>query len=66
MTLAVVFRPEAQTDLLEARDWYERQQSGLGEAFADAVDDATDRIEAMPYMYAVAFSNEESFEGSLT
>jgi len=55
MTLAVVFRPEAQADLLETRDWYERQQQGLAEAFADSVDEAVDRIEAMPQMYAVVF-----------
>jgi toxin ParE1/3/4 len=55
MTLAVGFRPEAQADLLETRDWYERQQQGLGEAFADSVDQIVDRIEAMPQMYAVVF-----------
>jgi plasmid stabilization system protein ParE len=55
MTLAVGFRPEAQADLLETRDWYERQQQGLAEAFADSVDEAVDRIEAMPKMYAVVF-----------
>jgi toxin ParE1/3/4 len=55
MTLAVLFRPEAGSDLIETRDWYERQQLGLGEAFADSVDETVDRIEAMPRMYAVVF-----------
>ena len=55
MTLAVVFRPEAKSDLLETRDWYERQQVGLGEAFANSVDETVERIEAMPHMYAVVF-----------
>jgi toxin ParE1/3/4 len=55
MTLAVVFRPEATSDLLETRDWYERQQAGLGEAFANSVDETVERIEAMPHMYAVVF-----------
>ena len=26
-------RPEAETDLVNARDWYERQREGLGAAF---------------------------------
>ena len=53
MTLAVVFRPEAQDDLLQARDWYERQQPGLGAAFGVALDEAVVRIQAMPLMYAM-------------
>lgn len=55
MTLAVLFRPEAGSDLCETRDWYERQQLGLGEAFANLVDETVNRIEAMPQMYAVVF-----------
>ena len=55
MTLAAVFRPEAQADLLQTRDWYERQQTGLGEVFWRAVDEAVIRIEAMPQMYAMVF-----------
>ena len=54
MTLTAVFRPEAQTDLLQTRDWYERQQPGLGEAFSVAVDEAIIRIQAMPQMYSKA------------
>ncbi|HMJ26588.1 MAG TPA: type II toxin-antitoxin system RelE/ParE family toxin [Pyrinomonadaceae bacterium] len=57
MTLAAVFRPEAQTDLLQTRDWYEAQQLGLGQAFSVAVDEAVIRIVAMPQMYAVVFRN---------
>jgi hypothetical protein len=53
MTLAVVFRPEAEADSLKTRDWYERQQLGLGDAFAILVDETVDKIEAMPQMYAV-------------
>lgn len=52
MSLAVVFRPEAGADLLETRDWYERQQPGPGEVFADLVDETVNRIEAMPHIYA--------------
>jgi hypothetical protein len=55
MILAVLFRPEAGLDLIETRDWYEQQELGLGEAFANSVDEIVDRIEAMPQMYAVVF-----------
>ena len=55
MNLAALFRPEAQADLLQTRDWYERQQAGLGEVFSVAVDEAVIRIETMPQMYAVVF-----------
>ncbi len=57
MSLSAVFRPEAKADLLETRDWYEHQQLGLGQTFADSVDDAVDRIVAMPQMYASVFRN---------
>jgi hypothetical protein len=53
MSLRVVLRPEAQADLLETRDWYEQQELGLGMAFADSVDEAVARIEAMLQMYAM-------------
>jgi plasmid stabilization system protein ParE len=55
MNLAVAFRPEAEADVLETRDWYERQQYGLGDAFRDSLDQIVVRIEAMPQMYAVVF-----------
>lgn len=54
MSLPVVLRPEAQADLVAARDWYEHQQSGLGEAFAGAVEEIVTRIGEMPEMYALA------------
>jgi plasmid stabilization system protein ParE len=52
MTPRLRFRPQARTEALEARDWYEARHSGLGSAFAevlDAVFDAVlDRPEAFP------------------
>jgi len=55
MNLAAAFRPEAEADVLETRDWYEQQQSGLGDAFRDSLDQIVVRIETMPQMYAVVF-----------
>jgi|GEM_PF-2741884 len=45
MSLPVVLRPEAQDDLLAARDWYERQRAGLGDILVSAFDNA-DQFEA--------------------
>ncbi len=39
MSLPIVMRPEAQSDLLAARRWYEGQREGLGDLFADAFEE---------------------------
>jgi hypothetical protein len=39
VNLSVVVRPEAQADLLAARDWYEQQQPDLDGAFVEAVEE---------------------------
>lgn len=44
-------RPEARADVLEAAQWYEDQQPGLGEKLVAAVDDIFSRIEAGPMRY---------------
>jgi len=53
LSLPVVLRPEAQEDLLAAQDWYEKQRSGLGEAFTSAVEAVVERIEERPETYVV-------------
>jgi plasmid stabilization system protein ParE len=55
MSLRVVFRPEAQADLLQTREWYERQGLGLGDAFSDRAEEAIERVQRMPRMYAMVF-----------
>jgi plasmid stabilization system protein ParE len=50
--LPLVIRPEAQADLLEARDWYNRQRTGLGNEFLDAVEELFDQIRTNPEVYA--------------
>ena len=57
MSLPIVLRPEAESDLLAARAWYEQQRAGLGEEFAEAVDQIVDRIRAMPELYEVVLQN---------
>jgi plasmid stabilization system protein ParE len=40
VTPRLVLRPQAEAELLDARDWYEDQRPGLGGAFAAEVDRA--------------------------
>lgn len=51
----VVFRPEAEDELLEAREWYETRRSGLGREFALAVDEIVNRILDHPLLYQRAY-----------
>lgn len=57
MSVPVIWRPEAEADLLAALDWYEGQRLGLGEEFADAVETMVARIEATPELYAIALES---------
>ena len=52
MTPHLVLRPQAEAELLKARDWYEEQRPGLGEAFSAQVDTVFARIVQVPLSYA--------------
>jgi plasmid stabilization system protein ParE len=51
VTPGLVFRPEAEAELLDAQGWYEAQRAGLGGAFAAAVDQTIAAILANPLGY---------------
>ncbi len=55
MSLPVAVRPDAQSDLLDARDWYECQSPGLGGAFIAAFEQLLARIESFPELYAITY-----------
>jgi len=57
MTRRIVLRPEAEADLLQARDWYGQEDSDLAEAFLDSFDATIARIEAMPEVYATVLKS---------
>lgn len=38
--MRVLFRPEAREDVIQARDWYEKQSTGLGGEFVRALEAA--------------------------
>jgi hypothetical protein len=47
--MRIVFRYEAQRELLEARAWYEERSPGLGFEFARAVDVWKEEMGSDPY-----------------
>ncbi len=57
MSLPVVLRPEASGDAEEARDYLESQKAGMGQDFLTRLNEALDRIGAMPEMYGVVWRN---------
>lgn len=50
--MLLVFRPEAQEEILAAQVWYEERSSGLGLEFARALDVAVERIRRTPTAFA--------------
>ena len=53
MSLAVVFKAQAEVDLAEAHDWYEQQQFALGKKFLIAVNTAAVRLAAGPERFPI-------------
>ena len=48
---AVVFRPQAEGEALDVRQWYESRRVGLGEEFGAEVDAAVVRIVESPLAF---------------
>jgi len=48
----LIVRPEAERDMAEAYDWYERQRPGLGEDFLLRVEAGLDSIRNDPHLCA--------------
>lgn len=48
----LVVKPKAIQMALEAYDWYEEQQLGLGELFLKELNSCFDKLEAWPLAYA--------------
>ncbi|GAB6039894.1 type II toxin-antitoxin system RelE/ParE family toxin [Endothiovibrio diazotrophicus] len=46
--IRIVFRPEAEEEILEARGWYDARSPGLGGEFARSADDAVSSAAEMP------------------
>lgn len=48
MNLPLIITPEAERDIAEAKAWYDRKRSGLGDSFLLSVEEALDRIRRLP------------------
>ena len=48
MTRRIVVEPDAERELVAARDWYSERRAGLGQAFIEAVNEAMKRIATIP------------------
>jgi toxin ParE1/3/4 len=55
VTLAIIIRPLTESDLLEAQEWYEAQQPGLGREFREAVDGSIRSLAESPRIYPVVY-----------
>ncbi len=53
--MKVIFRPEAEDELIEAIDWYELQSPGLGADLLRCVDACVERINRQPESYPVVY-----------
>jgi toxin ParE1/3/4 len=51
----MIIRPEAEADVVNARNWYEQQREGLGAAFLLCVEEALERISRTPEMYTTVY-----------
>jgi plasmid stabilization system protein ParE len=53
VTKPLIVRPEAEADLSEAYQWYEKRVAGLGEQFLLSLDATMASIEREPQLYPV-------------
>lgn len=51
MRYELVVRPEAELDILEAHNWYENEEGGLGNDFLSATKEAIDRAVKSPLSF---------------
>ena len=53
----VVIRPEAESDIKDAYEWYEAQRKGLGEGFLLCIEEALSRASRNPEIYSVVYKD---------
>ncbi|MGH2574722.1 MAG: type II toxin-antitoxin system RelE/ParE family toxin [Ignavibacteria bacterium] len=55
MNFELIVRPDAESDIEEAYEWYEERSKGLGEEFINEVDDCLLRIQTNPNIYSKVY-----------
>ena len=48
----LIIRQRARSDVRSARNWYERERSGLGSAFTEQLDGVIARVGALPFQFS--------------
>ena len=51
MKWRVVARPQAGDDIIEAANWHDAQQTGLGDEFIDEILEVLDALEVNPLLH---------------
>lgn len=59
MPTRVRFRPEARSEIKEARRWYEGQVRGLGRAFLSELEAAIDLLSLFPRMHPTVLEDTQ-------
>jgi plasmid stabilization system protein ParE len=62
VTLPVVWTPEANEDLLEARAWYDNIRPELGERFALAIEATVEALAEHPLQFPVGYRSRRRAE----
>lgn len=57
MRYQLIIRPEAEAELAEAFDWYERRVPGLGVDLLAAIDAAVNSILSNPFQHPAVYGN---------
>ena len=51
----IIIRPEAESDIKDAYEWYEAQRKGLGENFLLCIEEALSRLSLNPAIYSIVY-----------
>ena len=57
MTYRIIFRKKAESHVVDIREWYEKQKSGLGDEFFLSIEASLFAIERNPFLYQLRFKN---------
>jgi plasmid stabilization system protein ParE len=55
--MQAIFTPAARAEILDAQDWYETQQAGLGVRFRGQLEIVVNRITENPYQFPAVFQD---------
>lgn len=53
----IIIRPEAESDITDAYQWYEAQRKGLGEHFLLCIEEALAKVSRNPEIYSVIYKD---------